>query len=319
MGILDKIKNQIQKVIDSLPDKVDSLNQADLIPVVGNPIEMVTGSYKSILLDLCEDFLNFALEMLSKFVFWMTDFSRVPKFKETIEGLQVAAGILLGALFLKKVFMGVWRLMTDEEEPNWTALVGRAVVAAILVYVTPKILIDYVIPIANGVSAWITSFGIQLNKAGSLMNIHIGGPSGVTPSLGVIILLTIYIFCLFGLTVAAAIRMVELALGAALGVVAAVLLIDDPEIYRTYWRETCAVTFTQCIHVYLCFLSLSWASTGELWKLVMAMAALFVAFRGPQILRQFIYTSGAAQALSGAGRWTFYQLTSQRIRQSFKK
>lgn len=317
MGILDKIKEKIREVVDSLPDGIEPLNfgPGELIPTL-NPIEMMNQGIKSLLLELCEDFLNFALQLLSKFVIWMTDFSRIPKFNETIDGLQVAAGILLGVLFLKRAFMGVWGLMTDEEEPNWAALIGRTVLSAFAIFATPKILTDYVVPVANGVSAWITSFGIEVNKIGGLLNIHIGGP-GV--SLGMIIVVTIYVVCLFGLTVAAAIRMVELGLAAVMGVVASVLLVDDSEIYRTYWREACAITFTQCIHIYLCFLSLAWAASGEFWKLILAIAALFVAYRGPQILRQYIYTSGAAQALGGAGRWAFYKLTSQRIKQTFKK
>lgn len=309
--------------LPSIPKpKMPSLDPSQLIPnPVLDPTQMMGEGVKSLFLKLANDFLGFAFELFGKYVTWLTDFSRIPKFESTIDGLQIACGTLLGVIFLKRAFMGLWGLMTDEEDPNWAELIGRTVIAAFLVFATPVFLKDYVVPIANGLTLWITSFGINIdNIGGDIFNKYAPPDVGIKGiGIGMAFVLLLYAASFFGITIAGAIRFVELTLATFMGIVAAVCYLDSGEIYRMYWQEALAITFTQCIHVYLCFLSIQWAVSGEFWKLILAIATLWVAYKGPAILRQYIYTSGAAQGMSSAGRFGMMRMSTMQIIKTIKK
>lgn len=314
---------------DLLPDiklpmlpipKPPDLDPSKLIPTPSlDPTEMMGDGVKSLLLELANDFLGFAFEMFGKYVNWLTNFDRIPAFDKTVNGLQVAAGTLLAVLFLKRVFMGLWGLMLDEEDPNWAELIGRTTVSAFLVFATPVFLKDYVVPIANALTAFITSLGFTGEYTSDIIQKY--APDGGIKSIGIglAVVLLLYAAAYFGITIAGAIRFVELTLAVMMGIVCAVAYLDNSEIYRQYWQEALAITFTQCIHVYLCYLSLAWASSGEFWKLILSIATLWVAFKGPAILRQYIYTSGAAQGMASAGRFGMMKMQTVAFVRTLKK
>lgn len=323
MQILDKLKKKVTELADSLLGvDISRIEPSNLIPdIPTTPYEMMSQGVKGIFAELTQDFFAYSLELLARYLVWMVDLSRIPKFNEVLSGLQTGAGILLGVLFLKRVAQGLWALVTDEEEPNWAALVGRTVIAAFAVYATPILLKDYIIPIANGISAWILSFGVDTSGLAKTNILEKFSPGVTLAEMGLakLSMIAVYVGGLFILTVVGAIRFIELGLACLMGVVCSVFIVDDSEMYRVYWQEAASVTFTQCIHVYLMFLSLNWVASGDLWKLILATGALFVAYRGPKVLRQYIYTSGAGQAIGGASRWAFYKLVSQKFVGTFKK
>lgn len=274
-----------------------------------DPVANFKKAVRGFLSDLATDFANFAFEGMYKYVVAVTDLSKIPNLQTLISWSQTAGGSLVTLFFLKRVVEGMKNEATGEDSTNFAEIIGSTVIAFALVFATPYMIEYLIIPINNlGVQS-IVNLGIDVNIAGNdFLDRYTVGADLALASLHIIFMVLVWVIAILVFAVAGAIRYVDLAIVMVMGPLVATSYTNRSQVYATYWVEVVSVIFTQCIHALLCYLILQWSSGGTLMGIIFAIAGAVVAIRGPQVLRQFLYSSGAGSGAVGAGRMAAYKM-----------
>ena len=133
-------------------------------------------------------------------------------------------------------------------------------------------------------------------------------------SLHLIFMALIWAIALLVFAVVGALRYIELGIVLIMGPLAASTYVNRSGVLQTYWTEATAVIFTQIAHVILAYWVIQWSSAGTVWGLVSSIAAAGISIRGPQVLRQFLYSSGAGGAITGASRFAVYKAMMPKVK-----
>jgi hypothetical protein len=231
-------------------------------------------------------------------------------------GFQYTAFGLLMVLFMIRILKSLRDNLTDEDEPNYPELLGSFIVSCALIFATPYIINNFLIPANTGIINLISSTSIGaadmgvINKAKFSDVINFSGDINVW----VQIIIEIVLFVVFILlTFAGALRYVELILLYFLGPFFATSYINRSNLYPTYWTECFAVIFTQSLQFFLLKLAIALIPSGDalsatgIVRIVLMTAVVIVGVRGPQILRQYIRGAGISSMASKAGKMMMYR------------
>lgn len=277
-----------------------------------DPIGDFQGFIRETLQELATNVATSAFEFLGEYVIAFTDLSRVPMLTTFILWAQWASGTIVMIAMIKGILENLKGEMLLEGDSNFLSVVGNAAVAMSLIYATPHIIKVFLLPINNAVVKSITGLGIDVESGNEYID-KVPGLTGQVVALHLILMALVWAVCILIFSIAGAIRYVDLAILLIFGPLAAASFSNRGEVFKSYWTEVLAVVFTQSVHVLLAYWIIQWTSKASLMGIVFAIGGTIVAFKGPQVLRQFLYTSGAGGGMAAAGRMVFYRMMLRNV------
>lgn len=273
------------------------------LPDFLNPGKMMQEAIVDFFNEVASDIATAAFELLSDYVIGITEIDKIPSIKTFMQWSQAAGGVIAGIFFIKRLGEALRDELTGETTPNIAEIIGSFAVSCALIFATPYIILNYIIPINNQVVKAISKLGIDVKIYDDVIDMMTTGDQG----LHFVFLFLIWAFVFIAFSISGAIRYVDLAVLLIMGPLVATSYVNRSQVYATYWTEVVAVVFTQSIHMLLAYFVIQWASDGTFLGFCFSLAGAVVALRGPQVLRQFLYTSGSGGMLQGAGRMASYK------------
>lgn len=210
--------------------------------------------------------------------------------------------ILAFSLLTLTVAFRIWRtttgkVMGGQAEPI-PDILFRAVVSGILIFILPEIL-NKLIELNNVFISYVQTRGVNLTE---------GLKAVAYPATGKFILVVaicIFIIALIGLTVSNAIRIAELCLLYVFAPIMAVSHAGKGEAFQIWITQAVAVSLTQSVQFYLVGLALNLTGNIDMmqwWSWIAPIGAIVISIRGPQLLKQYLYTSGVGGFSTGTGQ-----------------
>lgn len=241
----------------------------------------------------------------------LVDFIKAPTkmtkpFNVDLQGMfeffQNTAFALLMIFFMIRIMNGLKDNLTGENEPNFAEILGSFVIATGLIFATPYILEKFLVPANNAIIQEITEkySNVKLEKGAEFSTVVNLDEVDIDIWAKVVLRIVMLIVFIF-FVIAGAIRYVELILLYFIGPLIATTYINRSDLYRSYWLECIAVVFTQALHFFLLALALNLLKDGiedDISKVILAVAVVVVGVRGPQVLRQYIYSTGSTGIVS---------------------
>lgn len=225
---------------------------------------------------------------------------------------QYTAFGLLMALFMIRILKAMRDNLTDEAQTNYPELIGSFLVTCAFIFATPYIITEFLIPANTGMIDLITKTPIG-NAGGVLDTLNkpnftdvIQLPSDMNVWVQIILLIILFVVFIM-LTFAGALRYVELILLYFVGPFIATTYLNRSSSYPSYWTDCIAVIFTQTVHFFLLKLAVALLPSGNILstngiaRIVLMIAVVVVGIRGPQILRQYIHSTGVSGLAAKAG------------------
>ncbi|MDD9309729.1 hypothetical protein PUS82_00075 [Cytobacillus firmus] len=264
--------------------------------------------------ELATSFATAAFEYMGDFIVSQTDTSKIPNIKTLVNWSQWTAGSLVLFFFIKRVVEGIRDNLTGEAEPNFAEMIGSAALSTAMIFATPKVVYMF-IDINNKVVKAITGLGIEVNLAGNeyIDKFTANGDLALV-NLHMLFMVLIWAIAIMVFAIIGALRYVEIGFILVMGPISASTYTNRSGVLQTYWTEAIAVIFTQIAHVVLAYWIIQWSSAGTIWGMVSSIAAAFISLKGPQILRQFLYSSGTGGIVSGTSRFALYKAMMPRVR-----
>lgn len=215
--------------------------------------------------------------------------------KLTMQHFQIIAGCLLVLTFGFRLFKIKVGAVTGGQTEPLPDMIFRALMSAAMIPGLPYFL-DWLINVNRALIEYIQARGVDLTKSLNLLSFPDG--SGIL----LLVAFIIFIVALIGLTVSNAIRIAELCILYVFAPIMAVSYTGKGETFQIWITQAISVTFTQALQFFLVGLSMN--MVGELnatkwWTLIAPIGAIVVAIRGPQLLKQYIYSSGVGGFATG--------------------
>lgn len=224
---------------------------------------------------------------------------------------QTAAGTLATIFFIMRILTGMRDNLTGENDPNFAEIIGSYAVCIALIVATPYMIDNILIKINNVIIDGLSQsvFGGQdmvLQKGKTISDIY--KFDEITEVWPRAITRIIIFIAIVGFAFAGAMRYIELILLIFLGPIFAATYTSGGSTYRSslfrdYWVDCVAVVFTQSVQFFLLMLMMKLITTvgmGSMTNILLVIGIVFVALRGPQILRQFLGNAGAGGSLKAA-------------------
>jgi hypothetical protein len=275
-----------------------------------NPKQSMTEWLKETLADIVNAFATSAMKNATEYIANFADFSKVPHFDDLMNLFQSLGFSLLG-IFLVIRLAEAWKVYAEGESPNWAGIIGAAVVAAFLIPATPYLVKSMAIPACNAIMKSLALVGFKINTVSSSAPEYIQNDWFTNLSKASWDILALSLFWAIGfvvLTIAGAIRFVELTIAMLAAPIAGAAYLKNPSVYGMYWREVVAILFTQVIQLLLMYLMVASGINGSWLSIAYSIACIIVALRGPAIFRQFLYATGTGAGMVGVSRMAAYRL-----------
>lgn len=276
---------------------------SSFLPDFLNPGKMMQEAIIEFFNALASSVASAAFDLLSDYVIAITDIGKIPSIDMFMNWSKWGAGTLGTVFFLKRLLEAYRDDLTGESTPNVAEIVGSFVISMALVFATPYIILEYLIPINNQIVSAVGDLGISLNVYDDVEDFMMNDEE-----LHFTFLFLVWGIALISFSISGAIRYVDLAILLIMGPIVATTYVNRSQVYATYWTEAVAVIFTQSIHMVLAYFVMHWAAEGTFLGICFSLAGAIVALRGPQVLRQFIYGSGAGGMVSGVSRFAAYKV-----------
>ncbi len=273
------------------------------MPDFMDPSKMMEKAVVNFLNKMISDFASQGFDLLSEYVISVTNINKIPSIQTFMTWSQMAASSLATLFFVKRLMEAMRDELTEEGTPNIAEILGSYVVSLALVFATPYLITNFLIPINNAFVRSVTGLGIRVRMYDDFIDVMIGYDQG----LHITFLLLVWVIAFIAFTIVAAIRYVDLAIILIMGSLVATTYTNRSQVYATYWTEVISVVFIQSVHIVLAYFIIQWASEGTFMSTIFSLGATIVALRGPQVLRQFLYTSGTGGLVQGAGRFAAYR------------
>lgn len=245
------------------------------------------------------------------------DLTTLPWARNLILGTQgIAAGVLTLRLCWEALQMATIRADGGQSDP--ALLIKRTVMAAIGITSFPLIARELIVfgnLLASGVAS--AGWGIDLESL-DLSSLLISSISTIPITIilfagpGLILLLLIFFQAL--------IRTVEITLAAIISPVAALGYMSGGGMADVWWREVMVLSCSQAVQMLLLYMATTLLSGPRIWGSVQAtlgpflfVAALWVAWKTPAVLRNYAYSTGISSAAGNVGQAFLYRMMMKKI------
>lgn len=128
------------------------------------------------------------------------------------------------------------------------------------------------------------------------------GASIVIAAVAIIIALVLFLIIL----IQAFVRAAELAVVAVSGSLMALGLTNDSsQMFQTWWRELLSLSLAQAVQIFLLkvsFYAMTMGTSVPILNLLFFTGFMWVTYKSPAVLKQYLYSSGVGSAAGGAAR-----------------
>lgn len=219
---------------------------------------------------------------------------------ETIKnGMQVLAASLLATNLVFRGITYMTDINTGQDVPMAEVLV-KTLMAGTLIVALPWIL-EYILLRANEyLMDWIASLGVTVQFHWTII---------WDVSLHIVLILFVWLISLVFLLVVNAIRVAEIIVLYLIAPLIAVSHAGKGEALQNWITNAIAVVFTQSVQYTLVGLSFNLMADfgGEWWTYLGSIGMIVLAIRGPQVLKQYLYSSGVASSTMNVTKMVLYR------------
>lgn len=244
----------------------------------------------SVLASIFEPIFDGMLLALNAILVNPTSMDGIPYVNDIKNGMVIIAICLL---VTNVGFRGLMYMLTGTTGTNhapMSDILGKAWISAILIAALPPILKDVLLPLNSYLMNWVQSIGVNFENGLLAMAFP------VYNTLTNVIIFCVWLIAMVGLLWSNAVRVAELILLYFIGPLIAVSHSGRGEALQIWITQAVAVTFTQSLQYTLVGLSfnLMLAATYDWWTYLGGIGAVVLAIRGPQVIKQFLYSTGTA-------------------------
>lgn len=215
--------------------------------------------------------------------------------KTVNQDLQIAAGSLLVLTVTFRLFKIKMGNITGGQVEPVPDMLWRALMSAVMISGLPFFL-EKMIELNRVLIDYIKFKGVDMTQ--SLNMLSFPGNNGIVMLLAFII----FIVALVALAISNAIRIAELCMLYVFAPIMAVSHAGKGETFQIWITQALTVTFTQSVQFFMVGFALNLTANiaaYEWWAWLAPIGAIVVAIRGPQILKQFLYSSGVGGFAGG--------------------
>lgn len=276
------------------------MNVLDIIGSTGSWIvDKVNEVFFGFINQIVESSLGWAFELLSTFLVQMNDLNKFFDYNTYLKySIYIAGGLLVVAVaneVLKQVSGNIY----DGEQKSIETLAGQIIFAGALIFMLPWSVDNIFMKINNALISLLSGTDLDvsiftLDSLNDIFNIQYFGL--LVPILMLIIAIGFLIIGVVG-----AIRYWELIIAILIAPIVAISFVRRKEAIRVWIIEVVALTFTQTIHVLLLHMLIKvMTSADSIVKPLLIIGILVVMIKGPKVLRQYLYSTGAVSAGAGS-------------------
>lgn len=282
--------------------------------------DMITGAFEDFLIGFITPIFTVIDWFLSVFAQYgmLRDLLHIPWVNQFILGGQAIAGAILACrVTWEALQMATLRSEGAPTDPG--GLLKRTVMSGIAIAGGPFV-IRQAILIGNEFALWVGNVGIgvglrDLSLQGLVGTVATSALFGTLLSPIIVLGGGILTFLIF---MQALIRTVEITLAAIISPFAAIGHMSGGGMADMWVREVGVLAMTHAIQMLLLYMSIAFLlapadygfGTQFEIKLFLWLAALWVSFKSPKILRNYVYHTGMSSAAVSLGQSAIYRLAS---------
>lgn len=250
--------------------------------------------------DLVTGIVNAAFKLICDTIIDLTDVNKYINTSKYLVYVQVLAGSLLILAVTWEAFKQLSGGAFSTSEKSVSTIALKTVFAGLFIYIMPWSVINVFLPINNALIELIQSIGTKVDKTSFSVSSTITSNFASNGAFVILMGLVLGIAFLV-LAIAGGIRYVELIICILFAPIAAVSIVNEGEGAKVWVRETTCVVFTQAVQILLLqlLINIMEATTGVM-MIVLSVGAITVMLKGPQVLRNYLYSSGVGSTGVGA-------------------
>lgn len=252
--------------------------------------------------NLVADILTKAFQLITDLILKTSDINAYFKIDEYLHYSQAVAGALLILAVAWEGFKQQSGGVLPGDEKSISKLAGQTAVGGLSIFLLPWSVTHMFLPVNNTVIQFIQNVGIKIDTEVFKKNLDMSaGVAGLGGTL--ILLIGVLAVGFFLLGVTAGIRYIDLIICILVAPFVAISAVRSYEAINIWVRETTAVVFTQAIHILLLEVLLNiMVNVSGVMMLLLCIGCLSVMIKGPNVLRKFMYSTGAGSStVSAAG------------------
>lgn len=261
--------------------------------------DAINNAINTFLSNLANQFLGHAMSMITDFLLKFSDVNQYINVKSFLVYSQVLATVLLVTVILWEAFKSQTGGVLRTENNSLSIMAGKTIVSGVCIYFLPFLVLNILLPINEAVVKIITEVGknyrLEDNVITSFQNLQ---KEGIVIVLGLLMLSIGFVI----LAIISAIRFVDIIIAIIISPLVAVSFVKSEEGLINWAREVFCVVFTQSILILLLQILIKIMTDNQnLAGIVLSIACMTVMLRGPQVLRQYVYKSGAGSGIVSLG------------------
>ena len=260
----------------------------------------VNRSIWGFIMDFISDIMSKAFTLITDLILGASNLNQYFTISTYVNPVQaISAALLVLAVVWEVTKQQAGKVMPGDEKSLGT-LAGQTLVAGFLIFFLPWSVQNVFIRINNLLIELIKSIGISVDPNTFQAKMQLGVDPNVIGGLTIIMTLILVIGFL-GIGIAAGIRFIELMFITLISPIVAISAVRNYDALQIWVRETVAVVFTQCIQlIALQFIMVIMINISGVMLFILSIGCIVIGLRGPQMLRQFLYSSGTGSAMVGA-------------------
>lgn len=255
----------------------------------------VAKGFWSALAELASDMIKSAIEVIIDCVVSLSD---VNKYINTNEYLIYVYSMAAALLITNLVFQGMKSQTGIGQKRTIGEFAMRGVLGAAGIYILPWALMNFMIPLNNFLMYAINQVGqeITTERLIQVLVFDMNGASGFIILLGLIWGIALVVFGIAG-----GIRHIELVIATLMAPIIATSIVKGNEGCETWVKESICIIFTQSIHMLLLKLLINICLQSKgLIMVILTIGIVAVAIKGPQVIRNYMYSTGVGSTGVGA-------------------
>lgn len=264
------------------------------------------------LIELIEGLLQAAWKWLGVFMLTPTDFEQQGVAGD-IQTLVIGSALGLTTLFMiYNLMKEMTKGMGGYSNRSNSEIISKGILSVVFAYTAPWLMIGVVLKVSNAISSIFLGKKLNIDNLKKIMDL-----TDDTQSASVILALILTITILW-MTFQYIVRYGNMMVLWVLAPFAATTIVNEEmNIFPAWWRETCAVIFTQPLQLMILYWIINLIGTGQKPEdFFLAIGLMVVLIGSPGWLRKFLFSTGSGKSMinaaGGAGRMAMYRLMMKR-------
>lgn len=256
--------------------------------IINNITEGIWGFFAK----LCSNIINEAFKFITETIINITDINRYININKYLVYIQIIAASFLLVRIAWEALKYQSGGVLGGNNGSISALMIKVLQSGAAIYVLPYLVIDVLLPINNALMRFIQAIGVEITEEHFSKTKTLVGNLSDLGQLMILVLLILGIGFLI-LAIAGSIRYIELLICILFAPIAAVSIVNDGEGAEVWFKEAICIVFTQSIHMFLLQILITIMATVDgIMMAILCIASISIMLKGPQVLRNFLYTSG---------------------------